>query len=1003
MNINSDLVFLLVFLFLFFDLILVIRLLIDKAKAKEKEEQHEVRSRTYIRELLGNDKSTLSQKNNKAINAIKNIAVLGKESDQIAIQLETERIVKKKIRGLKSWSKLKRMESAVRLGELSTDLARRALEAALTKEKDIPVRLYLANALSDIGDERSIPVLVDSLLGTHKWYREKVNMLIAEFGGALQPYLPDYVTRQEIEIKELLVDCASVYVCSNLKQYLFQIIDGMDDAIQCLKNGRSIPDTKKCCYNCQWGRKVLSDGKHLCQYKGVVDKDYVCKKYRLLIVHMNLTENYEKLVYRAAEIASELYFYELSQEKYLSSPHVEIKRFAVKALSRFDTMDHFIQIKELLADEELAQTALEALSEMISRDSAFIRPATNFFLEEQRPFVKEYLAEALSGKVEYFILKLDTKDAKQAREVIEQLIGLGKISAIIGFLNNNKDIELENALLAIVKSSVIGHFMLEQEFRNYLHPTLLKKAGFSEKEKASPKQEEKKDGKMSRALYSLLIIIVAACPVVYLLRHYDVLWSWPILLHCKTYVVEFNYYLAFYAAVINIIYLTFALLSRINVSRQERIWKCKSNRMLFKKKMLPSVSVIVPAFNEEKIIIESANSLLNLAYPEYEVLIVNDGSKDATLAVLIQYFNLTRVDYSYEKKLNTEPIRGVYKNPLYPKLLVVDKENGGKADSLNAGIVLSNKEYFCCIDSDSLLEKDALLKIAAQTLDEGTETPALGGNIIPINDCTVEKGFISEVKIPHNPIARFQTMEYIRAFMSGRLGWAYINCLLIISGAFGLFRKERTIAVGGYLTRNEKYKTDTVGEDMELVVRITRMMRELGKKYRINYCYHANCWTEVPETVRSLKKQRYRWHRGLIEILYFHRNVLFNPRYGRMGMVSMPYFFVFELAGPLIEVQGYLMVVAAICLGLFNWQIALLLFFTNILLGVSVSLGSLIVSEKDNHYYSYADTLKLALFAIVENFGARQLLSIWRVIGYFKMFGKNEGWGTQVRKGFQQH
>jgi cellulose synthase/poly-beta-1,6-N-acetylglucosamine synthase-like glycosyltransferase len=1000
MAINSDLVFLATFLFIVIDIILIIRLLLNKAKAKEKTEQYEVQTKFYIRSLLGNNRQSLSTKRYKGLSPIRNIAVLEKESDSVTTQFDIERSIRKSSRGLHSVFKLKRIESAVRLGALPTDSARVALESALKKEKDIPVRLYLANALSDIGDERSIPVLVDSLLGTHRWYREKVNMLIADYGGGLQPYLSSYMKRQEIEIQELLVDCASEYVCSDLKRYLFQMIDNIDDVLPCLE---ATPDTKKCCCNCRWGRRTLTNGKRLCQYNGVVESDYHCRKYRYLIVNMNLPETYEKLVYRAAEVASKLYFLEMSQDQYVNSPHPDIRRFAVKALGHFDSMDHFVRIKELLNDEAVGQFALEALSNMISLNSAYIRPATDFFLQEERTSVKEHLAEALSGKVEYFILKLDTGEQKKAEEVIKQLIILGKTSVIIGFLNNNKEIELENRLVTIVKTAISGKENLEREFRTYLHQPILEKAGLEEYEEIQLDKTPKKDGKMSKALYSLLVLVVAFFPAVYLIRHFEMLSSWPILLHVKTYIIDFNYYLAFYAAVINAIYLGFALLSRFHVSLQERIWRCKSIRMLFKKKMLPTVSVIVPAFNEEKIIIESANSLLNLAYPDYELLVVNDGSKDHTLDVLIRYFDLKRVDYSYPKRLNTEPIRGIYKNPLYPKLIVVDKENGGKADSLNAGIVLSNKDYFCCIDSDSLLEKDALLKLASQTLDEGTETPALGGNIIPINGCKVERGFISEVKIPNNPIARFQTMEYIRAFMSGRLGWAYINCLLIISGAFGLFRKERAIAVGGYLTKKEKYRTDTVGEDMEVVVRISRMMREQGKKYRINYCYNANCWTEVPETMQSLKKQRYRWHRGLIEILYFHRKVLFNPRYGRMGMVSMPYFFIFELAGPLIEVQGYLMVIAAIFLGLFNWQIALLLLFTNILLGVSVSITSLIVTEKDNHYYSYGDVLKLAFCAVIENFGARQVLSFWRVFGYFKMFGKDQGWGSQVRKGFKQH
>ena len=290
-----------------------------------------------------------------------------------------------------------------------------------------------------------------------------------------------------------------------------------------------------------------------------------------------------------------------------------------------------------------------------------------------------------------------------------------------------------------------------------------------------------------------------------------------------------------------------------NVNQQERLWRIKNSTFLFKKKMLPSISIIAPAYNEEKTIIESANSLLNLKYPDYELIIVNDGSKDKTLAVLIQYYDLIRVDHIFEYKLKTKHVRGIYMNRSIPKLIVVDKENGGKADSLNAGINISRKEYFCGIDADSLLEDDALLKLASLVLDEGVETPALGGNVFPVNGCAVERGQILNIQIPKKSLARFQTMEYIRTFMAGRLGWAKINSLLIISGAFGLFRKERVIRVGGYLTSRGKYAKDTVGEDMELIVRINRLMREIGLKYRI----WRLLWRLFKERVRKVISHKY--------------------------------------------------------------------------------------------------------------------------------------------------
>jgi cellulose synthase/poly-beta-1,6-N-acetylglucosamine synthase-like glycosyltransferase len=266
----------------------------------------------------------------------------------------------------------------------------------------------------------------------------------------------------------------------------------------------------------------------------------------------------------------------------------------------------------------------------------------------------------------------------------------------------------------------------------------------------------------------------------------------------------------------------------------------------------------------------------------------------------------------------------------------------------------------------------------------------------------VEKGSLDEISLPKKFIARLQSLEYIRAFMSGRVGWAYINTLLIISGAFGIFNRERTIKTGGYLTKSGKYQKDTVGEDMELVVRLSRQMREQGIPYTVNYAFNANCWTEVPESWKVLHRQRDRWHRGLIDIILFHRKLIANPRYGRLGIVGMLYYFLFETIGPFIEAQGLLMIIIGAVAGLLNAPIALLLFTTTILLGILVSVSSVFISEFDREMYSTKDVLKLLLMAVMENFGIRQFISLWRVSGYFSAMRKSRGWGLQVRKGFRK-
>ncbi|HWP68839.1 MAG TPA: glycosyltransferase family 2 protein, partial [Rectinemataceae bacterium] len=529
----------------------------------------------------------------------------------------------------------------------------------------------------------------------------------------------------------------------------------------------------------------------------------------------------------------------------------------------------------------------------------FISVVVEAFEEAADKRVQQNVAEVLAGRIEYFIGKLLGREGESAATLIREVLSLGKVSEVIEFLKLNKDAELEDAVVAIIRDEVGDNERLGTECGLYLPDRLLEKCGILRIVPSTKKRDEKRDWKMIRGLYFILIFALSFFPILYLIRYSDRIRTFPIVEQLKTFIIDFNYDFAWYSVAVNAVYIFLLLLSTMKVRSSTRLWNLKTMAFLFKPRILPSVSIIAPAYNEEKTIIESANSLLNLKYPDYELVVVNDGSRDSTLNTLISYYGLKRTDYQFSQRLKTAAVRGIYMNTLYPRLVVVDKENGGKADSLNAGINVASREYFCGIDADSLLEPDSLLKVAALTLDYGVETPAMGGNVFPINGCEIDRGKLTHIALPKNNLARLQTIEYLRAFMCGRLGWAQVNSLLIISGAFGLFRKERVVSTGGYLTSNERYGKDTVGEDMELVVRIARLMREKKQKYRISYAYNANCWTEVPENINVLKRQRDRWHRGLIDIMFFHRKLIFNPSYGKMGLVGMPYFLIFEMIGPL--------------------------------------------------------------------------------------------------------
>ncbi len=878
---------------------------------------------------------------------------------------EVNKLVGQEIRKLRARNLTRRKEACTYLGLISTDESRIALETALKQEKNWSVKVYISNALTDIRNRESLPVMIDELINSHKWYREKAISNILDFGDAFHAHFLTLKDSNDIEIIELLIKYSSVNFNNDSKIFLFDFVDNFDEIVS-----------------------------RLSLYYQIRNENNL-SKYKVSY----LEEDMNDLLTQACRVLSNYYYLEFDGPKYYKHSNHIVQRNAFWALSKNNSTDNFKVLLSYIDSDVHESTIIGVLTKMVELNSRFLYLLEDMFDNEQDEEIRSRISQVLSNKIEYYILKLNTKNDYRSRNIIVEIIKNGKINELIGFMNVNKNVDIENRLVQILSECIESESALEKEFRTYLAPRIVEKLNLDVYVEEKADAVRTKDKKLMRTIILFTISILVLYPTIFLILNYNMVETKTYLGLLRKYVISFNYTLAYYSIAINCVYIGLLFLSYKNVRKQSRLWNVKNISMMFRKKMVPSISIIAPAFNEEKNIIASAKSLLNLNYPDYELIIVNDGSRDETLLKLIEEFSLVRVDYQYTKSLNTAPIRGIYRNPSLPRMLVVDKSNGGKADSLNAGINVSNKTYFCGIDSDSLLEPDALLKLASLTLDESMETPALGGNIFPINGCTVSNGLITDVKIPKNPLARFQTIEYIRAFMAGRLGWQQLGSLLIISGAFGLFRKDRIIGIGGYLTSKGQYHKDTVGEDMELVVRISRMMHEFKSPFKILYAFNANCWTEVPEDMKSLRSQRYRWHKGLIDILYFHRKLLFNRVYGSAGLVAMPYFLIFEAIGPMIEIQGYIMVVIAALLGILDAKIALLLFISTVFMGIIVSLSSLLIAERDNHYFKLGDLMRLILYAFLENFGPRQLFSFWRIGGQIHMMLGKSGWGQIKRKG----
>jgi cellulose synthase/poly-beta-1,6-N-acetylglucosamine synthase-like glycosyltransferase len=381
-----------------------------------------------------------------------------------------------------------------------------------------------------------------------------------------------------------------------------------------------------------------------------------------------------------------------------------------------------------------------------------------------------------------------------------------------------------------------------------------------------------------------------------------------------------------------------------------------------------------------------------LEYPSFEIVVISDGSTDATVQRLIDAFELEPVRRPIPPFLEHAPVRAVYAPRGRLNLLVLDKENGGKADALNAGINFAEYPLVCAIDADSVLEQDALVKAAMPFLDDPVRTVATGGLVRVANGCRVERGRVMEAALPRTALPMFQVVEYLRAFFGARTGWSAVNGLLVVSGAFGLFRRDAVIGVGGY-------STETVGEDMELVVRLHQTLRDRGRPDRVVYVPDPVCWTEAPASTRVLRRQRRRWQRGTAETVLMHAKMIGNPRYRAAGLLAMPALVLFELLGPLIELSGYAVAVVGLLTGSIGLDFFLLFLAISVLYGLILSFGAIAIEDASFGRHPGWDQLgRIMLFAVLENAGYRQLGHLWRLEGFWQLVRRGE-WGAMERTG----
>lgn len=450
-----------------------------------------------------------------------------------------------------------------------------------------------------------------------------------------------------------------------------------------------------------------------------------------------------------------------------------------------------------------------------------------------------------------------------------------------------------------------------------------------------------------------------------------------------------------YVFIANSFYGVVLILGYINARKlftKSKVNITKSNAL---KSGLMPISILVPAYNEEMTIQQSIMSMQKVVYPEFEIIVVNDGSKDDTVKVLIEKFDLKAVEYDVPQRIPTQKIKQVYKSKTFPNLTVVDKENGGKSDALNCAINYSIFPLVCCVDSDSVFEESGLIQMAIPFFEYPDEMAAVGGTIRVGNSVQIENGQVKDIKASWNYFALIQIVEYLRAFLVGRMGWDYIDANMIISGAFGLFKKKFILDVGGY-TRG------TIGEDLELLLKIHMNCLKNKIPYKVKLLPDPVCWTEVPTDFTTLGNQRSRWQQGLAEGIRSARKMFFKPWSGIIGWLALPYYTLFELLSAPIELFGYLMTGIGVATGILDLTFAFHFFMVSMVYGWILTFGAIIIEEFTfNKYTDIEDYLKLCIGTLLEQFGYRQLHLYWRARGIYRFVRGKHSWGKMKRTGFK--
>jgi len=432
-----------------------------------------------------------------------------------------------------------------------------------------------------------------------------------------------------------------------------------------------------------------------------------------------------------------------------------------------------------------------------------------------------------------------------------------------------------------------------------------------------------------------------------------------------------------YFSAINVVYTLLLFLGMIRVYLRRKELNIEDFTNILHSNSLPTICFIIPMYNEEQNISATIQNILHLTYRSKQIIAVNDGSDDDTLQVLKREYKLVLIPQFYQESIPTEQVKQVYRSQSNPELIVIDKRHQGKYDTLNAGLNACEQPFFLAVDADSFID-DATFEALVRPILGSAETVAIGATIRVRNGCTLEYNRIDTKKFPNGVLTAMQGLEYLRSFLM-RQGWDWIGGNFVIAGAFSIFSTELIRNIGGF--------SSTAAEDVEIVIRLHRVMRESRLPYRIVYLPDPVSWTEAPSTLKTLGKQRTRWHYGLLESIWYHKKLCFNPFYGLVGFITYPFMIWGEALEPIVEIGGYLYILTMWFLGILNIPFFILFLLLSFGFTFFYSLACLLIEELSfRKYPSFKSIASLLACCLIENFGYRQFNACWKARGFFRFF-----------------